>query len=695
MILNGFGRFENTQISVTDGLNLIYGENEAGKSTLQAFVKAMLFGFPSQRTDGEGRLPESKKYEPWSGADYSGTLEIVTDDGEFLRIERDFSKNECRVYNKHLQDITSEFPYIKREGLQVGEKLFNMDRNSFENSAYIKQGGTIVFQGARSGLFEKLTNLAQTGDESISAGNAVSVLKKAITSLGNNRTKNRPYNLAMEKHRKYKSHLNQIEEKNKNMLEHKNKLSVLETEIAQLGSRIKREDALDELRPLLSEKKELNACANNYYQKAARVKEFKEEATKLKDLIKKSDLNKNITQESVISHIKKAALGADKIKNMPEEDPDIIYRKISDHKKRRRTFSSIAYVGIAISAAAALIFHPFIFAFTALFTIFLVAVLLKKSSYTEKEAESYLTIKRECTQSLIIINAFIESAGFESANSFSDAKEKLNEIFKIKNNNDELKGKLEMMESRIRDMEENLEETLIGFDTIEKVNDRIKSIGQIILDSDFTENELSSKRDVELLNLYNTKRSEAGGITLLLKEYLQSDDEIAEVFEKVEFLTQYLDEIELEKNALLIASNVIEEAAEKLKGKIVPEINHKMGTILDNITDGKYKTLAAGLDMSLNTKSKETVRSIWEFSDGTIDQMYFALRIAVLDVFSEKEKVPVLVDEVFAYYDENRIKNALNFLLNFSKHTQVLLFTCKEREVDITRDLGGANIIKL
>ncbi len=695
MSINGFGRFINTEISVSDGLNLIYGENEAGKSTLQSFIKAMLFGFPSQRTDGEGRLPESKKYEPWYGTEYSGSLGVVTDEGRFLRVERDFSKNECRVYDRNLQDVTSEFPYIKREGLQVGEKLLNMDRACFESSAYIKQGGTIVFQDQRSGLFEKLMNLVQTGDESLSAANAVSALKEAATSLGNTRTKNRPYNLTVDELVKYKSLLDRAEEKNRDMLEHKSKLSTIESELARLEARLEREDALDEIRPLLLEREALTDSANKYHQKSSRIEELKKEASGIMDSIEQAGLHPEITEEAVISHLSKAALGADKMKSMPSEDPDIIYRKISDHKKRRRIFSSIAYGGIAVSAAAAIILHPLLFSLTAVFTVFLIAVLMKKPPHTEKEAEGYLAIKRECSENLFMINAFIESAGLESAVDFSDAESKLNGILKTLSRNGEMRSKLEVLESRIRDMEENLAETLGDYADIEILNARIKRIDRTIMDSGFTEEELAAKPDAGLPDLYNRKRSEAGGITLLLREYLQSEDEIAEIVEKVEFYTKRLEAIELEKNALLAAADTIGEAAEKLKGRIVPEINEKTGDILSDITGGKYETLAAGPDMSLKTKSKETVRSIWEFSDGTVDQMYFALRLAVLDVFSEKEKVPVLVDEVFAYYDENRIKNALEFLLEFSKSTQVLLFTCKEREVGITGETGGANIIRL
>ncbi|WP_408009493.1 AAA family ATPase [Pseudalkalibacillus sp. A8] len=78
----GFGRFENEFIQFEDtDLQVIYGENESGKSTLMAFVDYMLFGFPKR---SEKRL----RYEPKTTQAYGGKLRIETADHEVLTIER-------------------------------------------------------------------------------------------------------------------------------------------------------------------------------------------------------------------------------------------------------------------------------------------------------------------------------------------------------------------------------------------------------------------------------------------------------------------------------------------------------------------------------------------------------------------------------------------------------------------------------
>ena len=105
--------------------------------------------------------------------------------------------------------------------------------------------------------------------------------------------------------------------------------------------------------------------------------------------------------------------------------------------------------------------------------------------------------------------------------------------------------------------------------------------------------------------------------------------------------------------------------------------------------------LATGLDNEMKTEFQNSVHSLWEFSDGTIDQMYFALRVAALEVFSEKESVPIIIDEAFAYYDENRIKSTFDFLYEIAKDKQIVVFTCKEKEIDLVSEYKNVNIIRL
>ena len=101
--IKGFGKFQEQTISFEDGINVIYGKNETGKSTMHTFIRGMLFGIHPQR----GRASKNdlySKYEPWENSGtYEGSLRLEHQ-GTIYRIERRFQKNqkEFRIIDETL-----------------------------------------------------------------------------------------------------------------------------------------------------------------------------------------------------------------------------------------------------------------------------------------------------------------------------------------------------------------------------------------------------------------------------------------------------------------------------------------------------------------------------------------------------------------------------------------------------------------
>lgn len=93
LYISGFGKFHNTSVSFEDGINIVYGKNEAGKSTIHTFIRGMLFGIERQRGRA-ARTDTYSKYEPWENSGtYEGQLRLESD-GIVYRIERSFQKNK-------------------------------------------------------------------------------------------------------------------------------------------------------------------------------------------------------------------------------------------------------------------------------------------------------------------------------------------------------------------------------------------------------------------------------------------------------------------------------------------------------------------------------------------------------------------------------------------------------------------------
>lgn len=693
--INGYGKFTDKNLILGKGLTLVFGRNEAGKSTIQSFIKAMLFDFPRKNIDKEGRLPGSKKYKPWSGSVFGGMLELETDNGNILKIERDFARKNASVFDENLKDITSDFPYSKRDGLSVGETLLSMDRECFENTSFIKQGGTIVLQDDRKNLFEKLMNLSQTGSENASVAAANAALSTAATALGNKKTKNRPYNIAMEEYRRLNLLMDSANQRQSEMADYSKKQQLLEKEINLLKDMVSDYDTSLEVAKLNEEKSVLLRIKNKYDSYTEELKTLSDEIFATGHLIDLHRLPENITEEELLDNIRITATAIEKQKGITGEDPESKLAKLINKKQRKRIWLALCYIGVTITALLAILFHPFIFIATAIITVALIYLHMKNPPYSETELLNQIKLVNENNHDLAIVNSFIESAGLSTARTFEEADEILKKLFENKNQFSTLENKLKRQKERKTDLENFREGVPAQYKDITGVETTLAGINKRL--ARYGANEIPSHRVIENdpKAEFEIKQRELSGVKAVLREYMQSDEEIAQIEESLGFYEEKLDSIQTELQAMGLASDMISQAAKRLQEDIIPQLNEKTGKILSLITDGSHSMLATGLDNEMNTEFQNAVHSLWEFSDGTIDQMYFALRVAASEVFSEKESVPIIIDEAFAYYDEDRIKSTFDLLFKIAKDKQVLVFTCKEKEVDLVSNYKDINIIRL
>ena len=124
-------------------------------------------------------------------------------------------------------------------------------------------------------------------------------------------------------------------------------------------------------------------------------------------------------------------------------------------------------------------------------------------------------------------------------------------------------------------------------------------------------------------------------------------------------------------------------AYEKMRTSVTPKFTQNLSATIAHITNGKYKNVVfhneEGLIVELKNGNYESVSKL---SVGTIDQLYLSLRLSMVEELSE-EKMPIILDEAFAYYDTQRLKNILNYLANKYRDRQIILFTCTQREKEI------------
>ena len=106
------------------------------------------------------------------------------------------------------------------------------------------------------------------------------------------------------------------------------------------------------------------------------------------------------------------------------------------------------------------------------------------------------------------------------------------------------------------------------------------------------------------------------------------------------------------------------------------------------LTDGRYTRISLDEKNLIRLNTPDKLLSVDQVSYGTMQQVYFALRLASAGLLSGGSEVPILLDEPFAMYDEKRLERALRILAGSAR--QVILFSCQTRELDLLEKMGLA-----
>ena len=213
--INSFGGIKNKKINFSNGLNIVYGENEAGKSTIQSFIKIWLYGFSSYKGK-DYKLNERIKYTPNDGDNISGELNVIHEDKEYI-IRRTFGRTKKEDTSIIINSITGEeVQYINKE--EPGKYFFNINRSTFINTVFIGQLGVSVKKDKEEEILDKLSNSIGSEEGQVSVEVAFSKLYKYKKSISNIRKsgsldvlKNKYGDLLSERYEAYKLSNHNIE----------------------------------------------------------------------------------------------------------------------------------------------------------------------------------------------------------------------------------------------------------------------------------------------------------------------------------------------------------------------------------------------------------------------------------------------------------------------------------------------------
>ena len=195
--INGFGKLENKNIDLTDGINIIKGKNETGKSTICTFILGMLYGISKTKNGKE--ISDFEKYKPWRNTEFSGKIKYTLDAGNSFEIFRDFNKKTPIIYNNMGNDISKHFSYAKSKEINFFEQQVEINEKNFINTAFVRQQEIKINKSDTNSIIQKISNIVSTGDDNISYKNALEKINKMQTEqIGSERTRQRPINIVDE-----------------------------------------------------------------------------------------------------------------------------------------------------------------------------------------------------------------------------------------------------------------------------------------------------------------------------------------------------------------------------------------------------------------------------------------------------------------------------------------------------------------
>lgn len=596
--INSFGTLKNKEINLDKNVNIIYGKNESGKSTLLTYIKTAFYGI-SKNKNGK-QISDFDKYKPWSGEEFSGKIKYTLDDGNKYEIFRDFNKKNAKIYNDNLEDITKQFNMDKKEGSQFFLEQVGLDENMFTSTIMSGQQEVKLNEQQQNVLVQKIANIAGTGDSNLSYNKAKEKLnKKQLEEVGTERTQGKPINIL-------KSKIRYISE----MLE---KLNLYKQEKITIEQR----------------KKDLENKIQGQEQRRELIKKISELSEKIRIESEKVNYKNKIKEEK-----------QDEIENFKREKEEIT--NTSKNKKYKNKWYWIINAIMIVLMA--------------------ISIMAFKNKYITYIILTVLT----CT---LVLEYIIK-------------------INKIKRNKDLQKNKIDLLNTKIDFLQKQKNEIEQDIkrekDNLEKEKEEIKNKYNIELyDIENSKNdleEITSRINEEKIKL-NTLEVEEKSIVNKLEDLIKLEEEFVTIQEQ-------LKEIEQKNYEINLAKDFLEKAYEKMKKNITPKFTFNLSENIKNITNGKYTNVNVNDENGLIVEIQNGEYIPAErLSIGTIDQLYLSLRISMIEEIS-KEKMPIILDEAFAYFDDERLENILKYLTQKFKQHQLIIFTCTNREKNILDKLN-------
>jgi len=166
---------------------------------------------------------------------------------------------------------------------------------------------------------------------------------------------------------------------------------------------------------------------------------------------------------------------------------------------------------------------------------------------------------------------------------------------------------------------------------------------------------------------------------------------------EIQETTSRIAQLKARYEALDLAIQTLKDADSELQTRFSPVISRIAGEYMNRLTYGRYEKLLfdKSFDAMAKTSEDSVSRNVLSLSQGTADQLYLSLRLAMCELMlAGDEPCPIILDDALVSFDDERMASALELLLELAEKRQIILFSCHSREADFLKGHEKVNIIR-
>ena len=699
-----FGKLDNETLNLQPGLNILHAPNEWGKSTWCAFLMAMLYGIETRVHTTKTALADKERYAPWSGAPMAGRIDLNWN-GRDITIERSSKgRSVFGVFRAYETESGLEVPELT--AANCGQMLLGVEKSVFLRAGFLRLTDLPVTQDET--LRRRLNAIVTTGDESGTAD----ALGQKLKELKNRCRLNRSTGL-----------LPQAESQQKNLQDKLAELRQLQNQSVQTKQRL--EDLETHHKALLNHRAALQHAASKTYQEKLAAAQTalilaQEQEQRLQSQCEALPSADEADQQFIrlrqlrdqkdALHIELQMLpeAPQQPKFLPafrDTDPDAAVSqaetsaRVYAEDSRRRPLPWYAILCLVLGLVGLCLPH---WAFKTTGGLLIAGGLLILRSWfaDRRRRENTLRALRYQYQPLD------PAQWVDAAHSYAHAQKVYEEaLSQYQTQRQALDARMNRLRQEIsaatggRTLAEceqrysAIRETWDALAQAARERSRAEALVQALNGShqdvpapdfpdtmDYTEAEtarLLSDCAYEQRQLQQQLGHFQGRMETLGSE--------STLIQELDAVTQRISKLEMTYSALELAQNTLAQAANELQRRFAPRISRRAQELFGQLTDGRYTRLTLGEDLTVHagTDTEAVLHSALWRSEGTIDQLYLSLRLAVAEELTPD--APLVLDDALVRFDDKRLARALDVLTEEAESKQVILFTCQDRESRVSK----------